>query len=34
MANHPEFIPLKFAISRAGGVAVPLNYLYRREELS
>jgi fatty-acyl-CoA synthase len=33
MANHPEFIPLKFAISRAGGVAVPLNYLYRREEL-
>jgi fatty-acyl-CoA synthase len=33
MANHPEFIPLKFAISRAGAVAVPLNYLYRREEL-
>jgi fatty-acyl-CoA synthase len=33
MANHPEFITLKFAISRAGGVAVPLNYLYRRDEL-
>jgi fatty-acyl-CoA synthase len=33
MANHPEFITLKFAISRAGAVAVPLNYLYRRDEL-
>ncbi len=34
MANHLEFTPLKFAISRAGGVAVPFNYLYRQEELA
>ena len=34
MANYPEFIALKFAISRAGGVAVPLNILNRRDELS
>ena len=34
MANHPEFVPLKFAIARAGAVAVPFNYLYRSEELA
>lgn len=33
MANYPEFVPLKFAISRAGAVAIPFNYLYRTEEL-
>ncbi|SNR82617.1 fatty-acyl-CoA synthase [Haloechinothrix alba] len=33
MANHPEFVPLKFAIARAGAVAVPFNYLYRTGEL-
>jgi fatty-acyl-CoA synthase len=33
MANYLEFVPLKFAISRAGAVAVPFNYLYRRDEL-
>ncbi|SFP28175.1 fatty-acyl-CoA synthase [Amycolatopsis arida] len=33
MANHPEFVPLKVAISRAGAVAVPLNFLYRSAEL-
>jgi fatty-acyl-CoA synthase len=33
MANYPEFFAIKFAIARAGAVAVPLNYLYRREEL-
>ncbi len=33
MANYLEFVPLKFAISRAGAVAVPFNYLYRTEEL-
>ncbi len=33
MANYPEFVPLKFAVSRAGAVAVPFNYLYRTEEL-
>jgi fatty-acyl-CoA synthase len=33
MANYLEFIPLKFAISRTGAVAIPFNYLYRRDEL-
>jgi fatty-acyl-CoA synthase len=33
MANYPEFVPLKFAISKIGAVAVPFNYLYRTEEL-
>ena len=33
MANYLEFVPLKFAISRAGAVAIPFNYLYRRDEL-
>lgn len=33
MANYPEFVALKFAIARAGAVAVPFNYLYRTEEL-
>ncbi|MFJ9562851.1 AMP-binding protein [Streptomyces fuscichromogenes] len=34
MANHLEFVPLKFAVARAGAVAVPFNYLYRRDELA
>lgn len=34
MANHPEFTPIKFAIARAGAVAVPFNFLYREEELA
>lgn len=34
MANHVEFAPLKFAIARAGGVAVPFNFLYREAELA
>jgi fatty-acyl-CoA synthase len=34
MANYLEFVPLKFAIARAGGVAIPFNYLYRQEELA
>ena len=33
MANYPEFVAIKFAIARAGAIAVPLNYLYRSEEL-
>src|SRR5574340_642047 len=33
MANYLEFVPLKFAVARAGAVAVPLNFLYREEEL-
>lgn len=33
MGNFPEFIALKFAISRVGAVAVPVNFLNRRDEL-
>jgi fatty-acyl-CoA synthase len=33
MANYPEFVPVKFAIARAGAVAIPFNYLYREDEL-
>lgn len=34
MANYPEFVALKFAISRAGATAVPINFLNRRDELT
>ena len=34
MANYPEFVALKFAIARIGAVAVPVNYLLRRDELA
>jgi fatty-acyl-CoA synthase len=33
MANFPEFVALKFAIAKAGAVAVPMNFLYRTDEL-
>ncbi len=33
MANYPEFVSLKFAIARIGAVAVPINFLLRRDEL-
>jgi fatty-acyl-CoA synthase len=33
MANYPEFVAVKFAIARAGAIAVPFNYLYRLDEL-
>lgn len=33
LANYPEFVALKFAISRIGAVAVPINILNRRDEL-
>ena len=33
MANYPEFVALKYAISRVGAVAVPLNILNRQAEL-
>lgn len=33
LGNHPEYIALKYAISRVGGVAVPLNVLNRKDEL-
>lgn len=34
MANYPVTVPLLFAIWRIGAVAVPLNTLYRPEELA
>lgn len=33
MANYPEFVAVKFGIARAGAVAVPINFLNRRDEL-
>ena len=33
MANYPEFVAVKFAISKVGAVAVPINFLNRRDEL-
>ncbi len=33
LANYPEFVAIKFAIARAGAVAVPINFLNRRDEL-
>jgi fatty-acyl-CoA synthase len=33
MANYLEFAPVKFAIAKAGAVAIPFNYLYRTDEL-
>ena len=33
LPNHPEFIPVKFAIARAGATCVPVNYLYRAHEV-
>ena len=33
LANYPEFVAMKYAISRVGAVAVPLNILNRRDEL-
>ncbi|GAB3075154.1 class I adenylate-forming enzyme family protein [Nocardioides zeae] len=34
LANVAEFVPLKIAIARLGAVAIPFNYLYRRDELA
>ena len=33
LANYPEFVALKFAVSRIGAVAVPVNVQNRRDEL-
>lgn len=33
LANYPEFVALKYAIARAGAVAVPINILNRADEL-
>lgn len=34
LANFPEYVAVKYAIARAGAVAVPVNYALRRQELS
>jgi fatty-acyl-CoA synthase len=34
LGNFPAYVALKYAISRIGAVAVPVNYLLRRQELS
>ncbi len=34
MANHLDFVPLKFAVARVGAVAIPFNFLYQTEELA
>ncbi|MDN5760011.1 MAG: AMP-binding protein, partial [Tomitella sp.] len=34
MANYPEFVACKFAISRTGATTIPVNYLNRRDELA
>jgi fatty-acyl-CoA synthase len=34
MANHPQFIAMKFAIARVGAVCVPVNFLLRGRELT
>ncbi|MCV7166067.1 class I adenylate-forming enzyme family protein [Mycobacterium stomatepiae] len=33
MANYPQFVTIKFAIARVGAIAVPVNFLYRDDEL-
>ena len=34
MANFPEFVAVKFAIAMVGAVAVPVNFLNKRDELA
>lgn len=34
LANYPEFVPLKYAISLIGAVAVPINIMNRARELA
>ncbi len=34
LANFPEFVAVKYAIARAGAVAVPVNFALRHQELS
>jgi fatty-acyl-CoA synthase len=33
LANYPEFVAMKYAVARVGAVSVPVNYLFRRDEL-
>jgi fatty-acyl-CoA synthase len=34
MANHPEFVPLVMAVWRLGAAAIPVNYLFKAQELA
>lgn len=34
MANHPDFVWIKHAISRLGAVCIPVNFFNRRDELA
>ncbi|MFP1646499.1 class I adenylate-forming enzyme family protein [Pontitalea aquivivens] len=34
MANFPDFVAVKYALSRIGAVCVPVNFLNRRDELA
>jgi fatty-acyl-CoA synthase len=34
MANYPEFVAVKYAVSRVGAAAVPVNFLNRRDDLA
>lgn len=34
LGNYPAYVALKYAIARIGAVAVPINYVLRRHELS
>ncbi|AOV07478.1 class I adenylate-forming enzyme family protein [Sporosarcina ureilytica] len=34
LPNHPEFVVSKYGVSAAGGIAVPLNYRLKKEELN
>lgn len=34
MANHADFVPLVFAVWRLGAAAIPVNFLFRAEELA
>lgn len=33
LANYPEYVAVKFGVARVGAVAVPINFLNRRDEL-
>lgn len=33
LANYPEFVAIKYAVSRIGAICVPINILNRRDEL-
>ncbi|QQS14489.1 MAG: acyl--CoA ligase [Rhodospirillales bacterium] len=34
MANHPEFVPIAYAVWRLGAALIPVNFLFKAEELA